>query len=152
MASLIATGDPFAAEYRLRRFDGVYRWFQSRALPLRNTEGRILRWYKSITDIEDRKNAEEALGRTQARLSRATRIATVAELAAAIAHEVNRPLSAVVPNGYACLRWLLVSPSNLAKAQEAAERIIRDGKHAGDVVRRVRALSGKLPVTRLRSI
>ncbi|MCU1258774.1 MAG: hypothetical protein JWO80_1659, partial [Bryobacterales bacterium] len=136
----IETGDPYVNELRLRRSDGVYRWFHSRAMPLRDAEGRIVRWYLLATDIEDRKNAEEALRRTQARLSRATQLATVGELAAAIAHEVNQPLSAVVGNGHACLRWLSVFPPNLAKAQEAAERIIRDGKHAGEVVRRVRAL------------
>jgi PAS domain S-box-containing protein len=134
------TGDPYMNELRLRRSDGVYRWFQSRALPLRNTEGRIVRWYGLLTDIEDQRNAEEALRTTQARLSRATQLATVGELAAAIAHEVNQPLSAVVANGHACLRWLLADPPNLAKAREAAERIVRDGKDAGEVVRRVRAL------------
>jgi signal transduction histidine kinase len=91
-------------------------------------------------DITERKRAEEALRRTQERLSRATQVATVGELAAAIAHEVNQPLSAVVTNAHACLRWLLANPPNLAKCREAAERIIRDGKDAGEVVRRVRAL------------
>jgi signal transduction histidine kinase len=107
---------------------------------LRNSNGRIVRWYTLVTDVEDRKNAEEALRRTQARLSQATQLATIGELAAAIAHEVNQPLSAVVANGHACLRWLLADPPNLAKAREAAERIVRDGKDAGEVVRRVRAL------------
>jgi PAS domain S-box-containing protein len=134
------TGDPYVNELRLRRFDDVYRWFHARSLPLRNSDGRIVRWYTLVTDVEDRKNAEEALRRTQARLSQATQLATIGELAAAIAHEVNQPLSAVVANGHACLRWLLADPPNLAKAREAAERIVRDGKDAGEVVRRVRAL------------
>jgi PAS domain S-box-containing protein len=55
------TGRPFDVEHRLRRFDGEYRWFQSRGLPLRDPEGRILNWYVLLTDIEDRKKAEEAL-------------------------------------------------------------------------------------------
>ena len=59
--SKLPTGNPFDVEHRLRRFDGVYRWFQSRGLPLRNPEGRILNWYVLLTDIEDRKKAEEAL-------------------------------------------------------------------------------------------
>ena len=83
---------------------------------------------------------EEALRNTQARLSRATQTATVGEFAASIAHEINQPLAAVVANGHACLRWLAAQPPNLAKAQEAAERIVRDGKEAGEVVRRIRAL------------
>jgi signal transduction histidine kinase len=85
---------------------------------------------------------------TQARLSRASQIATVGELAASIAHEVNQPLSAVVANGHACLRWLLAQPPNLGKAHEAAERIVRDGKDAGEVVRRIRALFKRAAIER----
>jgi signal transduction histidine kinase len=106
----------------------------------RDAHGRILRWCQLIVDIEDRKNAEAALHRTQARLSKASQVATFGELAASIAHEVNQPLSAVVANGHACLRWLCAEPPNVAKAREAAERIVRDGKEAGEVVRRIRAL------------
>ena len=61
-------------------------------------------------------------------------------MTASIAHEVNEPLAAVVANGHACLRWLSGSPPNVPKAAEAAERIVKDGKDAGEVVRRVRAL------------
>jgi PAS domain S-box-containing protein len=123
----VETGDTFDVEVRLLRADGVHRWLHARGLPLRDAEGRIVRWYILLTDIEDRKNAEEALHRTQAQLSRASQIASVGELAASIAHEVNQPISAVVANGHACLRWLLAEPPNLAKAREAAERIVRDG-------------------------
>jgi C4-dicarboxylate-specific signal transduction histidine kinase len=83
---------------------------------------------------------EDALRSTQARLSRATQIATVGELSASIAHEVNQPLTAVVANGHACLRWLSAQPPNLAEAKQAAERIIRNGNSAAEVVRRIRAL------------
>jgi len=91
-------------------------------------------------EIADRKRAEEALRDSQARLSRAIQNATVGEFAAAIAHEINQPLAAVVANGQACLRWLAAEPPGIAKAQEAAGRIVRDGKEAGEVVRRIRAL------------
>jgi PAS domain S-box-containing protein len=57
----IETGHPYDAEYRIRRADGVYRWFHVRALPWRDTEGRIIRWYALHTDIDDRKRVEEAL-------------------------------------------------------------------------------------------
>src|SRR6266851_4707183 len=57
----VETGQPFENEYRIRRADGVYRWFQGRSLPLRDSEGRIIRWYSLITDIDDMKRAEEAL-------------------------------------------------------------------------------------------
>jgi PAS domain S-box-containing protein len=98
-----------------------------------------------IRDISEKKRTEEALRNTQGQLSRAIRTATVGEFAASIAHEINQPLAAVVANGQACLRWLAAGPSGLAKAQEAAERIVRDGKEAGEVVRRIRALFKHAP-------
>jgi len=60
-ASAIASGDPFELECRSRRFDGAYRWFQSRGYPFRDSKGRIVRWYNLLIDIDDRKRAEEAL-------------------------------------------------------------------------------------------
>jgi PAS domain S-box-containing protein len=57
----VQTGHPYDSEYRIRHADGVYRWFHVRGLPLRNKEGRIIRWYVLHTDIDDRKRAEEAL-------------------------------------------------------------------------------------------
>lgn len=64
----LATGDAYDVEERLRRFDGVYRWFQVRGLPLRDSDGRVLRWYVLHTDIDDRKRAEAALRSSQADL------------------------------------------------------------------------------------
>jgi signal transduction histidine kinase len=93
--------------------------------------------------IETRRRIEEDLNRTQARLSRATQIATVAEFAASIAHEISQPLSGVVANAQACIQWLSAEPPNLANTKLAAERIARDGKDAGEVVRHIRALFRK---------
>ncbi len=139
-SNALATGRPIEVQYRLRRFDGAYRWFHVLGQLGRDREGNMTRWYGLLIDIDERKNTEEALRATQERLSRASQIAAVGELAASIAHEVNQPLSAVVANGHACLRWLLAQPPNLDKAHQAAERIVRDGKDAGEVVRRIRAL------------
>jgi signal transduction histidine kinase len=98
-------------------------------------------------EVLERQHAEDALRRveetvraTQTRLSRATQIATMAEFAASIAHEINQPLTAVVANGHACMGWLSAQPPNLAKVHVAAERIVRDGNNAGEVVHRIRAL------------
>jgi PAS domain S-box-containing protein len=136
----VATGQQHEVQYRLRRWDGAYRWFHVLGEPLRDGEGRVTRWYGLMIDIDDRKRVEEDLRATQNRLSRATQTATVGELAASIAHEINQPLAAVVTNGHACLRWLTAEPPSLPRAREAAERIVRDGKDAGEVVRRIRAL------------
>jgi PAS domain S-box-containing protein len=136
----VATGTRHEVEYRMRCSDGTYRWFHALAQPLRNDEGGIVRWYGLLSDIEDRKTVAETLRRTQARLSQAMQIATIGELAASIAHEVNQPLAAVITNSHACLRWLQTQPPNLAEANYAAKSIIRSGNVAAEVVRRIRAL------------
>lgn len=139
----LAEGSPFASEWRLRRADGQYRWFFTRALPLRTVEGNIIRWYGTNTDIEDRKRAEQALLDTQTELARVARLTTMGELAASIAHEVNQPLTAVVTNANACLRWLGSDRPNLEEARAAVKRIVADGHRASDVIRRIRALLAK---------
>jgi PAS domain S-box-containing protein len=136
----VETGHPHEVQYRLRRFDGVYRWFHVLGQHAPDADGHGTRWYGLLIDIDDRKNMEEALRNTQARLSRAAQTATVGELAASIAHEINQPLAAVVANGHACVRWLSAQPPNLVKAHEAAERVVRDGKDAGEIIQRIRAL------------
>ncbi len=70
----VETGDPYDVDHRLRRFDGAYRWFHSRGLSLRNAEGRIVRWYILLTDIDERKRWEEKLRRSEAYLSEAQKL------------------------------------------------------------------------------
>jgi PAS domain S-box-containing protein len=65
----IASGEPFHWEVRARRFDGVYRWFESRGLALRDSNGQIVRWYNLLIDIDERKRAEQGLRRSEARKS-----------------------------------------------------------------------------------
>jgi PAS domain S-box-containing protein len=145
----VATSQSYDSQCRLRRSDGVYRWFRALGQAARDNEGRVARWYGLLIDIDDSKNMEEALRGSEMRLSRATRTATVGEFAASIAHEINQPLTAVVANGHACLRWLSAQPPSVAKAQEAAERIVRDGKEAGEIVRRIRALFKQDPLEKI---
>jgi PAS domain S-box-containing protein len=139
-ANAVRTGNPHDVQYRLRRRDGAYRWFHVLGQAMVDAAGRVIQWYGLLIDIDERRNIEEALRRTETRLSRAMQIATVGELAASIAHEINQPLGAVVTNAYACLRWLSGQSANLHKAREAAERIVRDGRETGEVVARIRAL------------
>ena len=70
----VETGDPYDIDHRLRRADGVYRWFHSRGLPLRDCEGRIVRWYNLLTDIDERKTAAENLRRSEESLLEAQRL------------------------------------------------------------------------------
>jgi len=93
--------------------------------------------------MQSLRKAGEALRETQTALAHVTRVMTMGELAASIAHEVNQPLAGVVINGNACLRWLAGESPNLAEAREAAQRIIRDGTRASEIISRVRALARK---------
>lgn len=93
----LETGEPYSNEYRLRRKDGVYRYFLARAVPNRNGDGTIERWIGSSTDIHDKKLAEDALRRSE-------KLATAGRLAASIAHEINNPLAAVTNSLYLALQ------------------------------------------------
>jgi two-component system sensor kinase FixL len=96
-------------------------------------------------DITDRKQAEEGLRNTQAKLAHVTRVTTLGELTASIAHEVYQPLTAVVTNAGACLRWLAGQPPNLEEARQSVEYILQNGNRAGEVIERIRALVKKSP-------
>ena len=130
-------------ELRMRRADGQYRWFLTRALPLRDEQGNIVRWYGTATDIEDRKRAEEARQQAQSDLAHVSRVTTMGELTASLAHEVNQPIAASLMNAGACLRWLGADPPNLKEARAAASRIVEDGGRAKDIISRIRLLFTK---------
>jgi PAS domain S-box-containing protein len=135
-----AAGEPFEREARLRRADGAYRWFLLRAVPLRDERGNVVKWYGTSTDIEDRKRAEEALQEAQDKLAHVTRTQAMGELAAAIAHEVNQPLTAIVTNANFSLRQLKGSSPNLDELRTAITEIVNDGTRASAVISRIRGL------------
>ncbi|MBY5649101.1 PAS domain-containing protein [Rhizobium leguminosarum] len=139
-AHSLSTGEPYARRHRLRRHDGEYRWVETRAAPMRNAEGVIVQWNVICLDIDGEVHTEEDLRRAREGLARASQVASLAELSASIAHEVNQPLAAVVANSHACQRWLMAEPPNMERAQRTVERIIRDANSAADVVSRIRAL------------
>ena len=145
------TGSTFTMKYRQRRADGVYRWINGRAEPLRDANGNILQWYGVSFDIDDDVRTQEELRRTQERLAVASQAASLAELSASIAHEVNQPLAAIVANSHACHRWLSFEPPNVARANTVIERLIRDANAAADVVSRIRALFKQSTETRSRA-
>lgn len=102
----------------------------------------------TFRDVTERKRLEQALQDSQAELSRISRAVVLGQLAASIAHEVNQPIAAVVANSNACLRWLAATPPNLKEARSSAEKIIRDGNRATEVIKRIRASLQKTPSTR----
>ncbi|MGL4961403.1 MAG: trifunctional serine/threonine-protein kinase/ATP-binding protein/sensor histidine kinase [Inquilinus sp.] len=101
-----------------------------------------------VVDLTERKHGEEVLRHAADRLAQATQAASLAELSASIAHEVNQPLAAIVANSHACQRWLSTEPPNLERAKITAERIARDATSAADVVSRIRALFHQAPHAR----
>ncbi|WP_254508235.1 trifunctional serine/threonine-protein kinase/ATP-binding protein/sensor histidine kinase [Anatilimnocola floriformis] len=137
----------FTMETRsLRAQDGAYRWHLQQAVVLRDSAGKVLKFVGTTTDIDDQKRTEEALRQAQAELAHATRVTTLGELAASIAHEVNQPIAGVVINGNACLRWLSKiqdDSASLKEAREAIQRIIRDGNRTGEIIDRIRKLFKK---------
>jgi PAS domain S-box-containing protein len=95
---------------------------------------------RQVAEMIERKQAKEALGEAQAQLAHVTRMMTLGELTASIAHEVNQPLGAIVTNGHACLRLLARESPDLQKSREVVQRMISDGLRASDVITRIRAL------------
>ena len=134
------TGEPLDYESRLRRgSDGVYRWFQTRARPLRDNRGKIVKWCAVANDIEDRRHAEQR----QADLTHASRVSTMGELVASISHELAQPLTVTTANAKASLRWLQHDPPNLTEVRKGTERIVEAGTLASEIIDRLRSLYKK---------
>jgi PAS domain S-box-containing protein len=126
---------------------------------LKDDSGRLIGFAKITRDVTERvkaareleearigllqSRAEEALHRAQAELAHVARVTTLGELTASIAHEVMQPLVGVVSGSQACLNWLTRQPPDIEKARQSLERIINDGKRAGEIIQRVRALATK---------
>jgi PAS domain S-box-containing protein len=130
-------------EKRYRRKDGGVVWGDVSGFRLAPVAGGTPLLAAVVVDITDRKRAEDNLREVQAELAHVARVTTMGEMAASIAHEVNQPLSGVVINGNACLRWMAGDSPNMVEAREAVQRIIRDGKRASEVIARIRNLSKK---------
>jgi PAS domain S-box-containing protein len=147
----IASGEPMEAEARMRSADGEYRWLLFLSVPQRDQSGKIVKWYGKSMDIEDRKRAEqerERLRQLEADLAHTNRVSMMGELAASVAHEVNQPLTGIVSNGSAALRFLAGDTPDLEEVREAVSDIVRDGKRAGDVIARIRALTKRAALPR----
>jgi C4-dicarboxylate-specific signal transduction histidine kinase len=113
---------------------------------LLNATGEAVKVLGTAMEITERNAAEEALREAQAALTHATRLATMGELSASIAHEVNQPIGAIILNASACLRWLArvkEESANITEVRDSLHRILRDGARAGEIVARVKALFKK---------
>jgi len=139
----VQTGEHHTNVFRMchmHREDAQYRWYQVRAEAMRDADGNIVQWYGLNIDIDEQKCAEDSLRKVQTQLARATQIATVAELSASIAHELNQPLTSVIANAHASRRWLAANPPNLDEARTSVEAILRDGHAADETMQSIRTL------------
>jgi PAS domain S-box-containing protein len=111
--------------------------------PIVNDQGGITGTVLVFRDVTERRQAEERLRKVQADLAHVSRLTTMGELVASISHEVNQPISAIVTNAEACLRWLAREPAEIEQAREIVDRIIKDGHRAGEIVKSIRVLGRK---------
>jgi PAS domain S-box-containing protein len=144
----LATGEPMESQARVRRADGEYRWLLIRNVPLRDESGHIINWYGTAIDIEEHHRAEEALRQVQTDLAHVSRVTMLGQMAASIAHEVDQPLSGVVINANACLRFLANDTLDLAEVHDGLQAIARDGRRASEVIARIRALARRAATER----
>jgi predicted ATPase/signal transduction histidine kinase len=135
-------GRDFAHEYRLQMPDGRVKHLHvvARAFP---GEAEDVEFIGAVMDVSAIRAAEGELHKARTELAHVTRVTSLGELTASIAHEVNQPLGAIMFNAESCQSWLDGDPPNLGEAHAALERILRDGTRAGEVIQRVRALAKK---------
>src|SRR3984885_12231361 len=148
----VATGQLFEDEARFRRAaDGEYRWFLVRGVPLRGRHGKIVKWYGTLTDIEERKRAEqerEKLRQLEDDLAHTNRVSMLGEMAASLAHEIKQPIAAAMTSANSCIEWLAHEPPNLDRARAAAAKIDKYGNRAAEIIDRMRAFYKKSPPQR----
>jgi PAS domain S-box-containing protein len=137
-------GKDWELEHQLLLPDGSIKSVQVVARAVTDESGRV-EFVGAIMDVSAAKRAEQKLRHAQAELAHISRVTTLGELTASIAHEVNQPLAAVVTNAEAASRWLGAEPPNPDKAREILGDIVKDGMRASDVIHRIRAIIKKAP-------
>jgi signal transduction histidine kinase len=122
-----------------------------RGVPLRDPHGKVVKWYGTLTDIEDRKRADqerEKLRALEAGLAHMNRVSMLGEMAASLAHEIKQPIAAAINSANSCIEWLGHQPPNLDRARAAATRIDKYGNRAAEIIDRIRAFYKKSPPQR----
>jgi PAS domain S-box-containing protein len=140
-----------AEDWRTVLPDGTVRNIHLIGHPVLDEARELVEYVGTAMDVTEQKRAEEQrdrLRQLETELAHLDRVSMLGELAASIAHEVNQPLSGIVSNGSACLRFLARDIPNVEEAREAARDIVRDGKRAGEVIARIRALTKKAATPR----
>src|SRR6266851_1137560 len=129
----------YEVEFRILLPDGTVKYIHTVGHSVLNASGDLVQFVGSSMDISGSKRAEEA----QADLAHVSRVTTMGELTASLAHEVNQPIAAAVTNANTCLRWLAGDTPNVEEARAAATRIVKDGMRAAEIISRTRLLFKK---------
>ncbi len=127
-------------EWRVQVASGDYRRFLIRARPQLDSHGAVSRWYGTLVDMEDHHLVQASLHQAQKDLEYATRMMSISEVSASIAHEVSQPLTAIVAHAHACLSWLSGKQVDHNRALLSAQRILADSSRARETLDRLRAL------------
>ncbi len=144
LARASSDGKDFDYEYRLQMPDSSIKHVHVVAHAVRDQSDQ-LEFIGAVMDVTKARRLEEQMNQARSDLAHVARVTTLGELAAAIAHEVNQPLSALVMGGNASLRWLAGQPPNLEEARSSVKDMIDCGVRAGEVISRLRALVKKSP-------
>jgi len=144
MWNVVQAKTEYEHEHRIVLRDGTVKHLQGIGYPVLNASGEVVEVVGTTVDITERKRTEEErerLRQVEADLAHINRVNMMGELSASIAHEVSQPLTGIVSNGSACLRFLAGDAPNLDEARDAVRDIVRDGKRAGEVIARIRAMT-----------
>ena len=136
----VRLGKDFDGEYRIVLRNGSVRCIHSRANPIFGKSNDLTEYVGTVSDVTERRKHEESLGHMQAQLAQSSQAAALHQLIAAIAHEVNQPLAAVITNAGAVRRWLAGARPLVDKARRGLDSIVSDGNRASEVIARVRGL------------
>src|ERR1700681_3411967 len=139
-------GPHFDVDFRIVLPDGAIKYIRSTGHPVRNISGDLLEYVGTSIDVTERKRADEErerLRQVQADLAHLSRVTTMGELTASLAHEIRQPISAAMTNAKTCLRWLGRDEPDVAEACEAASRLVKDVTRAADIIGRISVLFKK---------
>ncbi|MGO9419710.1 PAS domain-containing protein [Roseiarcus sp.] len=138
----VRDGSNFQCDFRIVTPDGAIKHVHSLGRAAADSANDT-EFIGAVMDVTERRLGEEALRSARADLERASRLSTMGQLTASIAHEINQPLAAIITNADACLLWLEADRPDLEEARKAATRIVRNGHRASDIIKSVRSLTRK---------
>jgi PAS domain S-box-containing protein len=148
LCAALAAGNHWTGRFRFKQSDGGHRWTELRMAPFHNQSGEIGHWYGMALDVDDEFKTRADLKESQERLRQAIQIASMAELSAAIAHEISQPLAALIADTEASHRWLAMQTPNVERCRNSLESVLSHAQRVLAVIDRVRKLFRQTPSQR----